>query len=762
MQLFLDALDRDASEREAFLRQACSDDRLLRVEVDSLLANHDQRTILVKRTVAADGPSQSAATVGLSHAGWLPRLWNSVDRRGLAVALGALLLALALLALGYWLESGIERRLRNNLAGQLQATLDSNVAAVVNWLELQKLEMATWAGHPDVRQQFPIIGELAGANESAVDDPGRKAARQEIVDAVTPLVQRDDVRHVHGIDTTGLIIFSTNQQPPGRYYVSKQGATQIAPVFVGQTVLLPPLEGRTLVEEDLPSISQIPIILVGSPVRDANERIVGGLFASLESGQEFTRLLDLGRAGLHSDTYAFGPKGKLLSASRYENQLKKLGLIDDAKDATSVLKVELRDPGVDLTAGQAAKLPIHKCPPTKMAASATSGVDAIDLDGYRDYRGVKVVGAWTWLDDYGFGVATEIEYDEAYAVLHYVRRSFWVLLGLLTTSGLAAFVFALTAARLRREVGEARQLGQFTLGQLIGQGGMGKVYMAKHALLRRPTAVKVLDGAQADDASIARFEREVQVASSLTHPNTVEIYDYGRTVDGVFFYAMEYLPGLTLEQLVRSEGAIPPARVLHILRQMLGSLSEAHRLGLIHRDVKPANVMLCERGGVPDYVKVLDFGLAKDPSSHLAPHITQTGLISGTPLYIAPESIEDPENLTPRADIYAVGAVAFYLLTGKELFAAANKLEIFDCVMNKPRRRPSDLVPSGIPPALDELVYRAVAIDPAERPASAEDMLAAVEAIAIDHPWSEAEARRWWQQYEASQTRVAMEPAPLG
>jgi serine/threonine-protein kinase len=280
--------------------------------------------------------------------------------------------------------------------------------------------------------------------------------------------------------------------------------------------------------------------------------------------------------------------------------------------------------------------------------------------------------------------------------------------------------------------------------------------------LRRPTAVKVLDGAEADKASIARFEREVQVASALTHPNTVEIFDYGRTPDDIFFYAMEYLPGLTLEQLVRSEGAIPPARVLHILRQVLGSLAEAHRLGLIHRDIKPANVILCERGGVLDYVKVVDFGLAKNPESHLSPSITQTGLISGTPLYIAPETIDDPDHLTSRADIYAVGAVAFYLLTGKELFAAANKLEIFDAVMNKPRRRPSDLVPEGIPPELDELVYRAVAIDPADRPASAEEMLAAVEAMAIDYPWSDRDAQRWWQAYEARQTQVAMQPVGLG
>jgi eukaryotic-like serine/threonine-protein kinase len=337
--------------------------------------------------------------------------------------------------------------------------------------------------------------------------------------------------------------------------------------------------------------------------------------------------------------------------------------------------------------------------------------------------------------------------SDSYVALTHVRRTFWTVFSLLATSAALAFVFALSTARLRREVGAARQLGQYTLEELIGEGGMGKVYKAKHALLRRPTAIKVLDSAPADRAAIARFEREVQVASSLTHPNTVEIYDYGRTEDDIFFFAMEYLPGVTLDALVRNEGKICSARVLHILRQMLGSLVEAHALGLVHRDVKPANVILCQRGGVSDFVKVVDFGLAMDPSFNLAPQITHAGLISGTPLYIAPECLDDPAKVSPRSDLYAVGAVAFYLLTGRDLFVAANPMEIFRCVTSDTRPRPSDHVPNGIPVELDELVFCCVAKDPADRPASARDMLTAVASIAACHVWSEEDADRWWREH---------------
>jgi eukaryotic-like serine/threonine-protein kinase len=345
--------------------------------------------------------------------------------------------------------------------------------------------------------------------------------------------------------------------------------------------------------------------------------------------------------------------------------------------------------------------------------------------------------------------------SDSYVALTHVRRTFWTVFSLLATSAALAFVFALSTARLRREVGAARQLGQYTLEELIGEGGMGKVYKAKHALLRRPTAIKVLDSAPADRAAIARFQREVQVASSLTHPNTVEIYDYGRTEDDVFFFAMEYLPGVTLEALVRSEGRICPARVLHILRQMLGSLAEAHSLGLVHRDIKPANVILCQRGGLSDFVKVVDFGLAMDPSFNLAPQITQAGLISGTPLYIAPECLDDPAKVSPRSDLYAVGAVAFYLLTGRDLFVAANPMEIFRCVTSDKRPRPSDCVPKGIPSELDELVFRCVAKEPRERPESARDMLTAVASIAANHVWSEEDADRWWGEHNEDRSLIS-------
>ncbi|HEY3500558.1 MAG TPA: serine/threonine-protein kinase, partial [Polyangiaceae bacterium] len=198
---------------------------------------------------------------------------------------------------------------------------------------------------------------------------------------------------------------------------------------------------------------------------------------------------------------------------------------------------------------------------------------------------------------------------------------------------------------LHREVQSAKKLGQYVLGDLIGEGGMGAVYHAQHAMLRRPTAVKLLSAERAGPESIQRFEREVQLTARLTHPNTVAIYDYGRTPQGVFYYAMEYLDGLSLEELVQRHGPQSPGRVVHVLLQATGALAEAHRLGLIHRDVKPANILFCERGGAPDTVKLVDFGLVKNLAPSTSPELTQTNAITGTPLYLAPESIIDPASI---------------------------------------------------------------------------------------------------------------------
>jgi serine/threonine-protein kinase len=297
---------------------------------------------------------------------------------------------------------------------------------------------------------------------------------------------------------------------------------------------------------------------------------------------------------------------------------------------------------------------------------------------------------------------------------------------------------------LSQRVRKANELGQYTLEEKIGEGGMGAVYRARHALLRRPTAVKLLPPQLAGERSIQRFEREVQLTSALTHPNTIAIYDYGRTPDGVFYYAMEYLEGITLEELVAHDGPQPVARVVHLLKQLCGALKEAHRVQLIHRDVKPANIVLCVRGGVADYVKVLDFGLVKEVGAP-APELSAPGNIVGTPKYMAPEAITDPDGIDARADIFGVGGVGYELLTGVPPFDGATVVEVCAKILYE---TPAPLSGNGrsIPHALETLVLGCLTKDRSGRPGSAAEVLDRLESQSDVATWSNRDAERWWQE----------------
>ena len=310
----------------------------------------------------------------------------------------------------------------------------------------------------------------------------------------------------------------------------------------------------------------------------------------------------------------------------------------------------------------------------------------------------------------------------------------------------AATLASRTIFGLRQKASEAQKLGQYTLGAKIGEGGMGAVYRASHAMMKRDVAIKLLPVDRAGKDGLVRFEREVQLTSRLNSPNTIAIYDYGRTPDGVFYYVMEYIDGFSLEDLTTRFGPIGPGRVIHLARQICAALAEAHAIGLIHRDIKPANIALCERAGVFDVVKVLDFGLVKELGTDSAS--TTEASLTGTPLYLSPESITAPDRVDGRSDLYAVGAVAFWLLTGTHVFEGNTVVEVCSHHLHTKPDSPSERLGAPVPADLEAVILRCLEKDPAKRYANAEALSHALDACESVDDWSDDLAAAWWKLHK--------------
>jgi len=309
---------------------------------------------------------------------------------------------------------------------------------------------------------------------------------------------------------------------------------------------------------------------------------------------------------------------------------------------------------------------------------------------------------------------------------------------------------------LQQRVREAMQLGNYTLEEKLGEGGMGIVYRARHAMLRRGTAVKLLPPEKAGEQAVARFEREVQLTARLTHPNTVTVFDYGRTPEGVFYYAMELLEGASVEDVVALDGAQPPGRVIRVLHQVAGALSEAHAIGLIHRDIKPANIFLCEQGGEPDVAKVLDFGLVKEVDGGGGVGLTRADAVTGTPLYMSPESIREPTSMDGRSDLYALGAVGYYLLTGGHVFAGRTLVEVCGHHLHSTPDPPARRLGAPVPEDLAALLLACLEKEPSRRPESAAVLRHRLESCEAFGEWDGERATRWWSDNAAklSERRV--------
>ncbi len=695
--------------------------------------------------MARPGKDSSAATAGIRTQAFLRRqLW-----------IWPLLAAAILAFVGVWVRARMEGAMRVEIAGNLKTIRDANVEALRAWAAAMKSQAELLADDDDVRAL--TAGLLKRASQQGVV-PTALAGSPEFAALRENLKPAEEGRGFSGyaVLDTNLVVLAAARQEFAGAKTPPEYAEQLAACFAGQAMVTPPFAapGMVLDPSGAPR-SNLALMFAAAPIRSAEGRVLAVLALRILPERDFTRILATARSRMSGETYAFNRQGVLLSESRFDEELKHLGLIPDAAETRSLLTLDLRDPLVDLRRGL--RPPKHRAelPFTRAVSEGLAGRDGLDVQGYRDYRGVPVVGAWRWLPEFDMGLVTEVDVAEALAPVRVIRVAFWSLFGLLAAGAVAVFVLMRVARRMhdkaRQASIEVKKLGQYALDDEIGSGAFGTVFRGHHALMRRPVAVKVLNPL-AGDAGIARFEREVQMTCRLTHPNTIALYDYGRTENDLFYYAMEYLDGFSLDRLIEKHGRQPEGRVIYILQQVCASLAEAHARGLVHRDIKPQNIFLTCRGGIPDFVKVLDFGLVKALDAKGQIELTAANAPMGTPLYMSPEAVENPNAVNALSDIYSLGGVGYHLLTGETVFSGLSLGEVMLKQVREQPEPPSARLKQPVSPDLEDLLLRCLAKDPKKRPPSVEVLEEALGRCAASGTWSRRQAREWWDRLAAVQS----------
>jgi len=665
-------------------------------------------------------------------ADWLTRAGMLARRYPATIAISLALVS----SLGAWVYSGVRAALIDLAAANLHSLAASEALAVETWANEKQRNVMRWARDPRVSEAAEQLLAARRQGTAALRDACAGAPGARLVQAIDALRLEDAAASIHLIDGDGRVLATRDES---------NCAMQIAPAL--RRAFDSALRGQAQLAATRYESERIgaagaddrPKIWVSAPVRNAAGEVIAVLDIGKPFEERFAGLFAAASVGATGEGYAFDGRGLLLTESRFRDVLVERGELRAGESA--VLRQPLNDPQA---VGEAQR--------TRLVAMALAGRDATPprlqgelLQPYASYYGERVVGVWRWLQPHDFGIAVELSEAEAFAPLRRIELAF---LGLGALVGAVAFGFLVALLRMQRmaeQVEAAQRVGNYELLEQVGQGGMARVYRAQHRLLKRPTAVKIVELAMTSDEMLARFDREVRLASQLMHPNTVEIFDYGRTPEGQPFYAMEFLDGLTLQQIVEQRGPLPPARAAHALRGIAGSLSEAHARGLVHRDIKPANVMLCRRGGEDDVVKVLDFGLVKDTRSPHTRDLTRALRVLGTPAYMAPERIEQPDSADTRSDLYALGAVGFFLLTGRTPFEGDSDLALAFRVVHTPAPHVSTVAAQPVPVALDELIARCLEKSTEDRPATAAEVAVALDQLLVSMPWTNQDARAWWE-----------------
>ncbi|NQZ57322.1 MAG: serine/threonine protein kinase, partial [Lentisphaeraceae bacterium] len=555
----------------------------------------------------------------------------------------------------YYADKFLQNEIQAHVRKELKGKVRTNVAAVSQWIHSHKMMAQAGANIPEINTLSTDLLKLF--NRSNPEDIIQSALYEELDHRLSSYCRDNDFEEYFLI-SPDWNIFASSQQNYIAYKIKSVGANEFNHLNKPQPrIRLPQLYHKEHKNDDI-------VMFLSAPLIDTQGKAFAFLAFRLNPDKSFSKVMEESRSGESGKTYAIDKDGMMISNSRFVSELINKGLLKET-ETSAVLKISVKN--------------------REIGQSVLSGKSSVNypnitsnVEGYKDYRGEKVVGAWTYLPEHGFALASEIDYSEAFSSMRVIRYIFGSVIALAAIFAVASIIYSFIASsmqgKIRQAVLEANELGQYQLFEILGEGAMGLVYRGEHKLMRRETAVKVLKPTLSDKMNISNFENEVKQTCRLTHPNTICLYDYGHTNDGLFYYAMELLDGTDIDSLIKNCGPLPAERCIYLLLQVCASLSEAHNAGLIHRDIKAHNVMVCQRGGEFDFVKVLDFGLVCEVNIN---NKERRG-ICGTPTHLSPEAILRPHSIDSRTDIYALGTMAYYMLTGSYPFIASSLEELLD------------------------------------------------------------------------------------
>ncbi|MEM6470863.1 MAG: protein kinase [Planctomycetota bacterium] len=647
---------------------------------------------------------------------------------------------------GYWTYVVVDQKLREATKAELASVAGSVQASVDRFLSDQARLVNSWGRQVGLREAVIGLLELGPKATPAQLDSSEHA--NSIRHQLIAVSSRENIKYVIW-DRTGRIIASW--LPDGSDlggYVSPQGTGNLARAIEGETVLF----GPEILEQDQSSgfvpETRRPVMAEIIPIKDRSGDVIATMlvrgFGMFEAFDEIFRTASVD-GGL--DVYAVNRLGYMINNSGAAVSL----MFDDEASGTDstpndtfvACRLRVSDPKESIASRSLSPQIRRTQQLTYAAAGATLAMPGVRLEPYPNYAGRPVVGAWRSVGQHGVGIIVERPASSAFAATRFIRFGF---IGLGAWLSLTA-IWAAIGISKRTELARAavHPLSRYQLVAELGSGGMGVVYRAKHKQLGRDSALKVLRGDRDNVEDRLRFDREAKLAASLSSPHTVTIYDYGRGESDEAYCVMEFLKGITLYDAVARSGFQKTGRVLYILRQICDSLGEAHALGLVHRDVKPQNIMLSHDASVGDWAVVFDFGLAKPLEPDGESFQTADTVWAGTPMYMAPERYRQPNEIDPRSDIYSVGCVAYFLLSGRPPFIECDPESLFALVLTEKPISIEVHRDEEIPDEIQQLVQRCMAKSVEDRFSTIDQLANELDRLIPHYPWTAKDAKDWWR-----------------